>query len=161
MCTSYQRSTIGIAFCWLSLCISGNKAMATSTFPTGIPRTHPTGENACVIRFIFCVFENASLHPKCSFAIASAAILAFRWLEVPQVFKHQYCGFVLRGPLDNVSTHQMGYMLIHVIDLAPEVCIILFAFCYDTSLSSIACDPSELFLPKAIYPSTTANELGG
>src|SRR5260370_10145017 len=55
----------------------------------------------------------------------------------------------------------MSYLLINVADLVPKVCVVLFAFRYDASFGSPACNPSELFLPKAIYPSTTSNELGG
>ena len=93
--------------------------MATSTFSTGIPRIDPTGENTSIIRFVLAVIENASLHPECPLAIASFAVLAFRWLEVSQVLKHHNGCFVLLGKLDNASAHQMSYLLINVADLAP------------------------------------------
>jgi hypothetical protein len=41
---------------------------------------------------------------------------------------------LLTGELDNTRTHQMGYLLIHVADLAPEVGIVLFVLCDDASL---------------------------
>jgi hypothetical protein len=135
--------------------------MATGTFSTGIPGTHPTSDNTSIVRFIFCILENSPFHPECSFAIASSAILAFGWFEITEVLKDEDAGFVLLGKLDNASAHQMGDLLIGVADLAPEVCIILFAFCDNASLASVAGDPSKLFLPKAIYPSTTADERGG
>ena len=71
------------------------------------------------------------------------------------MLKDEYGCFVLLGKLDNASTHQMGYLLICVADLVPQICIILFVFGDDASLASVACDPSELLLPKAIYPFTT------
>ena len=135
--------------------------MATSTFTTGIPGIDPTGDDTSIVRFILGILENAPFHPECSFAIASLAVLAFGRFEVAEVLKHQYGGFVLLGKLDNASAHQMGYLLICVADLAPEICIVLFTFCDNASLASVACNPSELFLPKAIYPSTTSNKRGG
>jgi hypothetical protein len=68
---------------------------------------------------------------------------------------------MLLGKLDNASTHQMCQVLIDMTYLVPEISIILFAFRYNASLMSVACDTSKQFLPKAGYPSTTSNELGG
>ena len=51
--------------------------------------------------------------------------------------------------------------LVHVVDLAPEVGIVLFAFRDHASLASVACDPSELLLPKAGYPSAPSDKRGG
>src|SRR5437899_12529693 len=102
--------------------------MTTSTFSTGIPGINLTGENTSVIRFIFCVFENAPFHPECPFAIASMTVLAFRWFEIAEVLKHYYTCLVMLSELDNACAHQMGYLLICVTDLAPEICIVLFAF---------------------------------
>src|SRR5437588_8184385 len=37
-----QRGSIRISLSWLALCVSSNEVMATGTFSTGIPGTHPT-----------------------------------------------------------------------------------------------------------------------
>ena len=63
--------------------------MATSTFSTRITWIDSAGENALVIRFVFGVLEDTSLHPEGSFAVASTAILALLRLEITQVLKHQ------------------------------------------------------------------------
>src|SRR5438132_339349 len=59
--------------------------MATGTFPTGISRVYPTSDNTRIVRFIFSVFEDTPFHPRCPFAIASMAILAFGWFEIYRV----------------------------------------------------------------------------
>ena len=138
----HKRCAIRIALSWLSLFIASHHAMATSTFTAGISGIDTTGENTRVICLVLGILEDTPLHPECSFAIASAAILAFGRFEIAQVLKHQYGGLVLFGKLDNASTHQMGYLLICVANLAPEVCIVLFADRDDASLAAVACDPS-------------------
>ncbi len=59
--------------------------MAASTFAAGISGVDSARDDPLIPRLVFRVREDASLHPKGSFAIASVAILAFGWLEVPQV----------------------------------------------------------------------------
>ena len=49
---------------------------------------------------------------------------------------------VLLGKLDNAGTHQMGNLLVHLLDLAPEVSIVLFAFYENACLRSVACNAS-------------------
>jgi hypothetical protein len=44
------------------------------------------------------------------------------------MFKHQDARLVLLGKLDNTSTHQVRDMLIDMVDLPPEVDVVLFAF---------------------------------
>jgi hypothetical protein len=56
--------------------------MATSTFSTGIPGIDPTGDDTSIVGLILTIVEYATFHPECPFAIASFAILTFRWLEV-------------------------------------------------------------------------------
>ncbi len=68
---------------------------------------------------------------------------------------------MLLGKLDNASRNQMGYMVVHVSDLVPQVCIVLYTLSYDASLRPFACNTPEIFLPKAIYPLSTTNELSG
>ena len=77
------------------------------------------------------------------------------------MLKHQNGRSMLFGKLDNASTHQVREGLISMGDLAPTVYVVLLPFCDDASLPAIACDPSELFIPKAGYLLTTANEPGG
>src|SRR5437879_4068313 len=72
--TENKWRTIGVALGFLSLFVASNKAMATSAFSTGIPGIDTTRENTSVVGFILTIVEDASLHPKCPFAIASAAI---------------------------------------------------------------------------------------
>src|SRR5947209_1728850 len=89
------------------------------------------------------------------------AILPFFRLEVPQVLEDQDTRPLLLGELDNASAHQMGNVLICIADVAPEGGIVLFVFGNDASLGSLACNPSQLSLPKAGYRSATADEAGG
>ena len=49
---------------------------------------------------------------------------------------------VLLGKLDNAGTHQMGNLLVHLLDLAPEVGIVLFVLRDDARLGSVACNAS-------------------
>src|SRR3989442_1486245 len=129
--TEHQGRTVGISLCWLRDLIPSHQAMATSTFSTGIAWADPAGENAFVIRFVFGVREDASLHPKGAFAIASVAVLAFGRFEIAQVFKHQDGRPVLFSKLDNASTHQMREVFICSLDLAPEVNVVRFTLRYD------------------------------
>src|SRR6266496_1147276 len=115
--------------------------MATSTFSTGIPRVDSTGDDPLVPRLIFAQLEDASLHPECSFAIPSVAIFAPVWLQVPKVLKDQDSSPVLLGKLDNANAHEMRDVLVCIVDLAPEVYVVLFPFGYDTGLASIASNP--------------------
>ncbi len=76
------------------------------------------------------------------------------------MLKHQDARFVLFSKLNNAGAHQMGYLLIHRADLAPEVGVVLLALCNDASLLSVACNASQQFLPKAGYLSPSSNEGG-
>src|SRR6266571_2733759 len=140
--TEDQRGTRGIALCRLPLFVASHQAMATSTLSAGVSWVDPTGEKTFAVGLVLRVLEDASLHPEGPFAIASSAVLALLWLEMAQVLKYQDRRAVLFGKLHNASTHQMRDGLVHVVDLAPEVGIVLFAFCYRASLASVVCDPS-------------------
>ncbi len=122
---SDQRSTHRVVFCWLSRVVACYKAMATSTFPTGIPGIDSTGENASIVRFVLRILENAPFHPVRSLLIASFAIRAFRRLEVAKMLKYEHSCLMLFGKLDNTSTHQMGDLLICIADLVPKIHIVL------------------------------------
>jgi hypothetical protein len=52
-------------------------------------------------------------------------------------------------------------LLVCVSNLAPQIGVVLLAFRYNASLATVTGNPSEQFLPKAIYPLTTSNECGG
>ncbi len=115
--------------------------MATSAFSTRIAWIDSARENAFVIRFVFGVLEDTSFHPEGSFAIASVTILPSGRFEIAQVLKHQDARLVLSGKLDNTSTHSMRDLLIDMVDLPPEVNVVLFAFHYDACLASVARNP--------------------
>ncbi len=68
--------------------------------------------------------------------------------------------FGVLGKLDNAGAHQVGNLLVHLLDLAPEVGIVLFAFSDDARLGSVACNASELLLPKAGYLSAMPDKAG-
>ena len=116
--------------------------MAISAFSTRIAWIDSAGENAFVIRFVFGGLEDTSLHPEGPFAIASVTILSSGRFEIAQVLKHQDARLVLSGKLDNTSAHQVRDMLIDMVDLPPEVDVVLFAFHDDARLASVACNPS-------------------
>ena len=116
--------------------------MATSAFSTRISWIDSARENAFGIRFVFGVLEDPSLHPESPFAIASVTILPSGRFEIAQVLKYQDARLVLFGKLDNTSTHQMRDMLIDLVDLPPELDVVLFAFHDDARLASVACNPS-------------------
>ena len=111
-----------------------------------IPWTYSRGLTRLVMIpipcLIFGIAEDTPLHPESPFAIAPSAIRALFRLEIAQVLKDEDRGPLLSGELDNASAHQMGNLLIHVADLAPEVGIVLFVLCDDASLGSVACNAS-------------------
>ncbi len=149
--TQNQRSTLSIPLCWLPLLITRHQAVTTSTFPTGVAWIDPAGDDALVPCLIFGVLEDAPLHPEGSLAVSPTAILASLGFEVAEVLKHQDGRPMVMSKLDNASTHQVRERLIDVLDLAPEVNIVLFALGDDASLASVACNAPQLLLPKAIY----------
>src|SRR5450759_2995053 len=137
-----QWSAGGISFCWLACLIPGDKRMTASTFSARIPRVDSRCDDPLIPCLVFGIREDASLHPVCPLAIASMAVLALLWLEIAQVLKDQDRRPMLFGKLHNARTHQMRDGLVHVGDLAPEVCIVLFTFCYPARLAPVASDPS-------------------
>src|SRR5258708_28684030 len=160
MMAQNQRSTLSIPLCRLPLLIACHQAVTTSTFPTGVAWIDPAGDDALVTCLIFGVLEDAPLHPEGSLAVSPTAILASLRFEVAEMFKHQDGRPVVMSKLDNTSTHQVRERLIAVLDLAPEVNIVLFALGYDAGLASVAGNAPQLFLPKAVYLLATPDECG-
>jgi hypothetical protein len=159
--TQNQRSTLRIPLCRLPLLIACHQAVTTSTFPTGVAWIDPAGDDALVPCLLFGVLEDAPLHPEGSLAVSPAAIRASLGLEVAEVLKHQDGRPVVVSKLDNASTHQVRERRIDVLDLAPEVGIVLFALGDDASPASVAGNAPQLLLPKAVYLLATPDECGG
>ena len=132
--TENERRAWGIAFDRVPLGIANDRGMAAMTLSGRVARVDPAGDDLLVPRLIFGVLEDAPLHPVGSFAVAPAAILPLFRPEVAQVLKDEDGSPLLAGELDNARTHQMGNLLIHVADLAPEVGIVLFVLRDDASL---------------------------
>ncbi len=116
--------------------------MTAVTFPARIGRVDSAGNDPDVPRLVFGVIEDTSLHPVGAFVVSPATILALLRLEVAQVLKDEDARLMSLGELDNTGAHQMGNLLIHLPDLAPQVSIVLFPFCDDASLGSVTCNPS-------------------
>ena len=159
--TQNQRSPLRISLCRLSFLIACHQAVTTSAFPTGVAWIDPAGDDALVPCLILGVREDAPLHPEGSLAVAPTAVRASLGFEMAEVLKHQDSSPVVVSKLDNASTHQVCERLIDVLDLAPEVDIVLFAIGEDASLAAVACNPSKLLLPKAVYLLATPDECGG
>jgi hypothetical protein len=132
--TENERSAWGVAFDRVSLGIANDRGMATMTLSGCVARVDPARDDLLIPRLIFCVLEDTPLHPVGSFAVPPVAILSLLRAQIPQVLEDEDGSPLLAGELDNTGTHQMGYLLIHVVDLAPEVDIVLFAFRDDASL---------------------------
>jgi hypothetical protein len=113
--------------------------MAPGTFATGVSGIDTGRDDSLVPRLVFGVGENASLHPEGSLAIATAAILAFLWLELAQVLKNENGRSMLLGKLDNASAHLMRQVLIGMPDLVPDGLVILFPLGNDARLGTLAC----------------------
>src|SRR6266852_844265 len=118
---------------WL-LGIANDRGMAAMTLSGCVARVDPARDDLLIPRLILCVLEDAPLHPVGSFAVPPVAILPLLRAQVPQVLEDEDRSPLLAGELDNTGTHQMGYLLIHVADLAPEVGIVLFVLRDDASL---------------------------
>jgi hypothetical protein len=85
----HKWSTIGIALCFLSLCITSHHAPTASAFTAGVPRTYPTGENTSIIGFVLSIVENTAFHPIGTFLIPSPTVLAFGRFEIPKMLKDE------------------------------------------------------------------------
>jgi hypothetical protein len=132
--TEHEGCTWGIALHWLARIVANDEAVAAMTFPARIARVDPTGDDLLVPRLIFCVLEDTPLHPEGSFAVPPVAVRALFRLEVAQMLKDKDRSPLIAGKLDNTGTHQMGNLLVHLRDLAPEVGIVLFVLRDDASL---------------------------
>lgn len=134
--------------------------MAARALPAGVPRIDAAANHALLPGLILGIAEDTPLHPERPFAIATAAVPAFLWLQFPQVLKHQDASVLLVRELDNAAGYQVSKGLVTISDLMPESGVILLALCDETSTLAIARDASQLLLPKAGYRSTTPNEAG-
>jgi hypothetical protein len=76
------------------------------------------------------------------------------------MLKDENCCPLLLGKLDNAGAHQMSNLLVHLLDLAPEVGIVLFSLYDDARPGPVACNASELLLPKAGYLSAMPDKAG-
>jgi hypothetical protein len=132
--TEHERCPWGVAFDRVPLGIANDRGMAAMTRSGRVARIDPARDDLLSPRLIFGVREDAPLHPVGSFAVPPVAILPLLRAQVPQVLEDEDGSPLRAGELDNTGTHQMGYVLIHVADLAPEVGIVLFVLRDDASL---------------------------
>jgi hypothetical protein len=129
-----ERCASCVAFDRVPLGIPNDRGMATMTLSGRVARVDPARDDLLIPRLILCVLEDAPLHPVGSFAVPPVAILPPLRPQVPQVLEDEDASSLLAGELDDTGTHQMGYLLIHVADPAPEVGIVLFVLRDDASL---------------------------
>src|SRR5215470_14477077 len=96
-----------------------------------------------------------------AFPIAPARIRALFGLEIAQMLKDKHARPMCLRELDNASADEMRDLFINVSDLAPGNCIVLFPFCNDASLRSVACNAAKQARPLARYRCTISDEGGG
>ena len=106
-------------------------------FSGGIAWVDPTGDDPLVPRLIFGVVEDPALHPVCPFRISAPTILTLFRFEIPQVLEDQYRSSLLCGEPHNASAHEMSYLGVYALDLAPEVGVVLFVLCDDARLAAV------------------------
>ena len=58
------------------------------------------------------------------------------------MLKNEDSGLMRFGKLDNAIADEMGYVLITMLHLVPEVYVVLFIFSNDARLFAVACNPS-------------------
>ena len=58
------------------------------------------------------------------------------------MLKNEDSSLMLLSKLDNAMADEMGYVLITMLNLVPEIYVVLFIFSNDASLFSVACNPS-------------------
>src|SRR6266704_2686410 len=150
--TEHERCTRRVALFRLPPSVANDRGMAA--------RTLPAGNHALIPRLILRIEEDTPLHPESPFAIATAAVLTFLWLQFPQVLKHQDGSALLLCEMYNAAGYQVSKGLITIPDLLPESGVILLAFCYETSALAIARNASQPLLPNAGYRATTPTEAG-
>lgn len=143
----HQRRTGGIALFRLTLSIAHNEAMAARALTACIARTHAAGDDPLMPRLVFGVPEDAPFHPEGPLAVAPAAIPAFLWSKLREVFKHQDGRSLLLREIDKAAGNQVGKFLITGSDLAPESDVILLPLGDETGAFAVACDASQL--PRA------------
>jgi hypothetical protein len=157
----HERRTGGIALFRLTLSIAHNGGMAARALPACVAWTHAAGDDPLMPRLVFGVPEDAPFHPEGPLAVATAAIPAFLWPKLREVFKHQDGRSLLFRESDNAAGNQVGKFLITGSDLAPESDVILLPLGDETGALAVACDASQLPLPKAGYLTSTSDETGG
>jgi len=58
------------------------------------------------------------------------------------MLKNEDSSLMRFGKLDNAIADEMGYVLITMLNLVPEVYVVLFIFSNDARLFAVACNPS-------------------
>ena len=85
---------------------------------------------------------------SCPFAVPPVAVLPLLRTQVPQVLEDEDGSPLLAGELDNTRTHQMGYVLIHVADLARSQSALSCSF----SARMPVCDRWRAIRPNCLAP---------
>src|SRR5260370_38574749 len=98
--------------------------MAAMTLSGCVARVDPARDDLLIPRLIFCILEDAPLHPVGSFAVPPVAILPLLRAQVPQVLEDEDTSPLLAGELDNTGAHPLGYLPIHIAALAPETSLV-------------------------------------
>jgi hypothetical protein len=58
------------------------------------------------------------------------------------MLKNEDSSLMLLSKLDNALADEMGYVLISMLNLVPEIYVVLYFFSNDASLFSVACNTS-------------------
>jgi hypothetical protein len=106
--TQHERCTSRVAPFRLPPRVANDRGMAARTFPARVPWIDAAGKDALLPRLVLRIGVDAPLHPESPFAIATAAVRVFVWLQVPQVLKHQDGSTLLQCELDNAAGYQVG-----------------------------------------------------
>ena len=155
-----QGSAEGVAICWLTGIVAGNKALATGAFSAGISGIDPAGDDALVPRLIPGIVKNATFQPVGVLLIPTFTVGALLRCEMPQMLKDQHTCSMRCSELHNAAADPMRGLLIECSHLCPQAGVVLFPLCNDAGLASIAGNPSKLSLPKAVQLLAPANKAG-
>jgi hypothetical protein len=66
------------------------------------------------------------------------------------MLKGEDCRTVFPRKIDNAMAHRVSRRIVDFANLCPQRRIILFAFSNDPRLTTLTCNPSKQFLPKAV-----------
>ena len=157
----HERHSGGIALFGLTLSITHNASTAARALPACVARTHAAGDDPLMPRLVFGVPEDAPFHPESPLAIAPAAIPAFLWSKLREVFKHQDGRSLLLREIDNAARNQVGKCLITGAGTAPRATLSCSPSAMRTGAVAVACDASQLPLPKVGYLTSSPDETGG